>query len=85
VLTATQSDSAAYDAKRISRKHFSNDKRKNAHVTGMIGLNQTPDEKTEGYMRLNWVVLRESFYNEKQYCYVATCFELANMAVRSVF
>jgi len=85
LLTATQSDSAAYDAKQMSRKHFSNDKRKNAHVTGMIGLNQTPKEKEAGYMRLNWVVLREGWYSERQSCYVATCFELANMAVRSVF
>lgn len=85
VLTATQSDAAAYDVKQMSRKHFSNDKRKNAHVTGMIGLNQTPKEKEAGYMRLNWIVLREGWYSERQSCYVATCFELANMAVRSVF
>ena len=85
VLTATQSDAAAYDANRISRKHFSEDKRKNAHVTGMIGLNQTPKEKEKGYMRLNWVVLREGWYSERRCCYVATCFELANMSVRSIF
>jgi hypothetical protein len=85
VLTATQSDSKAYDAYRIGRKHFSDDKRKNAHVTGMVGLNQTPKEKEKGYMRLNWVVLREGWYSERRCCYVATCFELANMAVRSVF
>ena len=85
VITATQTDTAAYDAKTVSRKHFSEDKRKNAHVTGMIGLNQTPKEKERGYMRLNWVVLREGWYSELRCCYVATCFELANMAVRSVF
>ena len=85
VMTATQSDTAAYDAKTVSRKHFSDDKRKNAHVTGMIGLNQTPKEKERGYMRLNWVVLREGWFSETRCCYVATSFELANMAVRSVF
>jgi len=48
-------------------------------------LNQTPKEKEKGYMRLNWVVLREGWYSERRCCYVATCFELANMSVRSVF
>jgi len=85
VITATQSDTEAYSAKILTRHHFSEDKRKNAHVTGMIGLNQTPKEKDRGYMRLNWVVLREGFFSETKSCYVATCFELANMAVRSVF
>jgi hypothetical protein len=85
VITATQTDSAAYDATIVSRKHFSDDKRKNAHVTGMIGLNQTPDEKEIGLMRLNWVVLREGWFSEKRCCYVATCFELANMSLRSYY
>jgi hypothetical protein len=85
VVTATQSDASAYDARTISRKHFSNDKRKNAHVTGMVGLNQTPKEKDWGLMRLNWVVLREGWFSERQCCFVATCFERANMAVKSSF
>jgi hypothetical protein len=85
VITATQSDTKAYDAVKITQKHFSEDKRKNAHVTGMIGLNQTEDDKEEGFMRLNWVVLREGNYNPKKFCYVANCLELANMSVRSEF
>lgn len=85
LITATQSDAAAYDAQTISRKHFSEDKRKNAHVTGMIGINQTDDEKQRGIVRLNWVVLREGDYSEKRCCTVATCMALANMAVCSYF
>lgn len=84
VVTATQSDADSYNVGTMNRKHFSDDKRKNAHVTGMVGLNQTQDEKNMGYMRLNWIVLREGFFIERQCCYVAACFELANMSVKSI-
>lgn len=59
VITATQADAKSYDADLMKMKHYSEDKRKYAHVTGMIGLNQTEDEKENGIMRLNWIVLRE--------------------------
>ena len=58
VVTATQSDANSYSARTITKKHFSEDKRKLAHVTGMIGLNQTESEERDEEMRLNWVVLR---------------------------
>jgi len=85
VLTATQSNSAAYSTKTIGQENFSTDKRKHAHVTGMVGLNQTPEEKEQGLMRLNWIELREGNYSPRQCCHVATCFPLANMAVKSIF
>lgn len=85
VVTATQSDAAAYDVNTLSKKHFSEDKRKIAHVTGMIGINQTNKEKEQGLMRLNWIVLREDYFSESKCCYVATCLPLANIAVRSLF
>jgi len=85
VVTATQTAARGYDVLTQSQKHFSEDKRKNAHVTGMVGLNQTVKEKEKGIMRLNWIELREGWYSERQCCYVATCFELANMAVKSCF
>lgn len=85
LLTATQSNADAYDAKIMGQNNFSEDKRKNAHVTGMVGINQTAKEKEAGYLRLNWIDLREGFYSPRRCCYVATCLELANMAVRSKF
>lgn len=85
VVTATQSDAASYDVRTMGQRHFSEDKRKHAHVTGMVGLNQTPMEKEQGIMRLNWVDLREAKYSGRRCCYVATCFSLANMAVCSYF
>lgn len=83
VVTASQTDSDAYRRNIITRSNFSDDKRKLAHVTGMIGLNQTPEEKDLGITRLNWVVRREGAYSETQCVHVAGCLGLANPAVVS--
>lgn len=85
VITATQSDAASYDAKVLTRTHFSEDKRKLAHVTGMVGLNANEEEKDKGLMRLNWVVLREGEFSPHQCCHVAGCLGLGNPAMKSVF
>jgi hypothetical protein len=58
-ITATQADSRSYGAQRITRKNFSEDKRKLAHVTAMYALNQTEEEKKKGVMRISAVVERE--------------------------
>lgn len=63
IVTATQADAASYDSHLLKMKNFSEDKRKYAHVTGMIGLNQTEDEKRAGLMRLSWIVLREGEFD----------------------
>lgn len=83
VVTATQSDAKSYKDRVITRSNFSEDKRKQAHVTGLIGLNQTPAEKDAGVMRLNWVVRRDASFSEWKCVHVATCMEIANPAVKS--
>lgn len=85
VVTATQTDAASYKSNIVDRSNFSEDKRKLAHVTGMVGLNATAEEKEEGIIRLNWVVLRESAFNENQCVHVAGCLPIGNPAVRSTF
>jgi len=59
VATATQASAESYDVTTITSKHFSENKLKNAHVTSMIGLNQTQAEKRARLMRLNFVEQRE--------------------------
>jgi hypothetical protein len=76
VIVPTQASAASYTAKTQSMRHFSNDKRKHAHVTGMIGINQTPDEKAIGVQRLNWIVLREDEFHTERCVYVAQCLPL---------
>lgn len=60
VLTATQIKAEGYKKTLLSMAEFSEDKRKFAHVTAMYGLNQTPEEKRIGIMRINELVVRDS-------------------------
>jgi hypothetical protein len=84
VIVPTQANADSYKAKTQNMGHFSNDKRKNAHVAGMLGLNQTPEEKKINIMRLNWLHLRESDYNSDQCLYVASCPALGRRMVKAV-
>ena len=85
VVTATQADAASYKKDTISRSNFSDDKRKLAHITGMVGINATAEEKEQGVMRLNWVALREGEFSEYRCVYVVGCLALANPAIKSCF
>jgi len=85
MLTATQGDANSYDAETMTMGNFSEDKRKNAHVTGMVGINQTSREKAMGVQRLNWLALRESEFTADDVCHVAGCLSIANPAILSTF
>jgi replicative DNA helicase len=85
VITATQSDARSYDGKLLTMSNFSEDKRKLSHVTGVVGLNQSPEEKKNGIYRLNWVVLREGVYLEQNCITVAGCLGIANPAMISTW
>jgi hypothetical protein len=62
VVTATQSNADAYKekSKLLGMKNFSGRKTKLAHVNGMVGINSTKAEKSQGIMRLNWIVRRDA-------------------------
>jgi len=83
VVTATQADAKSYGKELITISNFSEDKRKAAHVTGMVGINQTPDEKEKELQRLNWVALREAWFSETKCVHVAGCLSIANTAIKS--
>lgn len=85
VVTATQSDADSYSTETMDMGNFSEDKRKNAHVTGMVGINQTVEEKKRGLQRLNWLVLRESEFTSTDVVHVAGCLAIANPAIHSAF
>lgn len=78
LLTATQANSESYNVSLLGPEHFSEDKRKNAHVTGMCGLNQTPDEYELGIYRLNWIFLRGGKWSRKRVIYTMGNLLLAN-------
>jgi len=83
VMTATQADAASYTKSNISMANFSEDKRKNAHVTGMIALNQTLKNKSKGVMRLAWVILREGRFDENTVVTVLYSFEMGKPHLKS--
>jgi len=85
VVTATQANAASYKSTRLSMGNFSEDKRKNSHVTGMIGINQTPEEKEQQYYRLNWMMMREGDFNASKFVYVGNSLALSNPSIVSCF
>lgn len=84
LVTATQAKASAYDADTLGQEHFSEDKRKHAHVTGMVGMNQTNTEKEKGVIRLNWIELREEEFIQSKCCHVGQCLSLASPMLCSV-
>ncbi len=60
VLSASQSDAQGFDKVLLDRQNYSEDRRKLDHVTGMIGINMSNDEKLMGLARLNEVISRET-------------------------
>ena len=84
-VTATQGAATSYDARLIRKKDFSEDKRKNAHVTGMLGINQTSEEKEFGLYRLNWTFLRDGAWADHQSVWTAGCLGIGCPCILSSF
>lgn len=65
VVTATQADARAYEKNKLTVSNFSEDKRKNAHITASYALNQDSKgrEKKIGIIRLGELLLREDDYD----------------------
>jgi hypothetical protein len=76
IVSGTQANAASFTAKSLGMEHFSEDNRKFATVTGMIGLNQSSEEKDKQVVRLNWLVLREEKFNPLRFAYCAGCLEI---------
>lgn len=85
VVGATQANAGSYDGKTMRKKDFSEDKRKNAHVTGLVGINQTSEEKLFGVYRLNWVFLRDGAWADTQTVWTAGNLAIASPAIISTF
>lgn len=83
-VTATQAAASAYVNSVIRKSDFSEDKRKNAHVTGMLGINQTSEEKGQGIYRLNWVFLRDGGWSDNDVVWTGGCLGLACPCIVSV-
>jgi hypothetical protein len=71
VLSATQTNAEAYRAETVRKYHFSDDRRKNDHVTGMVAISMTDAEKNMGILRHDWIDQRER--QETRTLHVAGC------------
>jgi replicative DNA helicase len=85
VVTATQASAQSFRAETINETHFSGNKLKLAHVTGMVGISATPAERSIGISRLNWIVRREGEFDTDRVCHCAGCLAIANPAIKSIF
>lgn len=84
-LTATQTKSAAYNRDRkalLGPSDFSGSKTKNAHVSGIIGLNVCKEEKRQQMCRWNWVEDRGG-ESEETFIIMAGCYDLRNPCIIS--
>lgn len=77
-ITATQAKATQYTntIRPQTKADFGEDHRKMAHVTGWLGLSQTPLEKDVEGQRLNWIAVRGSPSSENRMLYVGNCFAL---------
>lgn len=85
VITATQADAEAYDKEVLTAKNFSEDKRKNAHVTSFLALQQTPEEKVAGLMRISKILSREEDFDTRKQVKVLQCFSIGAPMLGSYF
>lgn len=83
VVTATQADAKGYDSTTLDMRNFSEDKRKLSHVTGMVGICQTGEERLQGITRLNWIARREE--QPGRHVHLAGCLDLASPLIKSTF
>lgn len=86
VVTASQAASSSYKDKWVlDRSDFSEDKRKNAIVSGMIGINQNNHEKENGVYRLNWVVCRDGKWTNTKVVWCGGNLDIASPCIISSF
>jgi len=83
VVTATQAASTSYTKTTITLKDFSEDKRKYSHVTAMYSLNQTPQEKKLGIMRLGEMVVRDDEFSANHQVKILQCLQRGRPVVGS--
>lgn len=83
VVTATQSNRKGYEVDILRMDNMSEDKRKLAHATGVLGINVTAPEKEQGICRLNWIALRENEFSSRQVVYCAGCLGFSDPFIKT--
>ncbi len=84
-VTATQADADGYDRWILDKKNFNGDRRKNDHVTSLLAINQTAEEKERGQCRWSFVNRREAQFSPRQCIFIAQCLAIGQPVVCSSF
>ncbi|MFA5049222.1 MAG: hypothetical protein WC516_09425 [Patescibacteria group bacterium] len=85
VLTATQLNKDSLTAKQITTAHTAKWIGKLGHVDAMFALNQTPEEKAMGLVRVSILEHRHKHFIQTQNCYVLQKFSVGCFHLDSYF
>jgi hypothetical protein len=69
----------------LKESNFSEDKRKFSHATAFLTLNQTPEEKRLGVIRIGELFVREKKYDINKQVTVLQCLDLGKPYITSFF
>lgn len=81
VATVLQSNRASISQKNVQQENTGEDIRKLAHVDIMFALNQTPEEKINGEMRLSVIAHRHENFTENKEVLVLQSYEIGQTIV----
>jgi len=83
IIIPTQIKQEGYKKKYITREEVAEDKRKLAHPTVIMGLNQSEEEKDMQVMRFNLVAVREGRCSPAKCCTATQCLDKGQFIAQS--
>lgn len=83
IVTATQAKIETRKKSQVDQWDTSEDKRKLAHVTAMLALNQTPAEKRQGLMRISNIAMRDDDFDVERNVGVLQCLAIGKPCIIS--
>lgn len=85
LFTASQADADSYVREVLTMRNFSGDKRKHGHVTAEYALNQTKEERADGLLRVNEIVVRDGGLTVSNQVVVGECRQISRPYLFSYF
>lgn len=83
VITASQTNRGSFDKKNVTQTDIAEDIRKIAHIDGGISLNQLPNEKRKGVMRVALIAGRDIDFDQLKTCIVLQNLQLGQVLLDS--
>ena len=83
VIGASQTDTESFEKESIGAKNFSEARTKIDHVTSLLSMNQTPEEKRKGLLRIGQLVAREDAFDVAAQAVVLQCLQIGRPVLGS--